>query len=211
MNALILVDLQYDFMPGGPLGVPHGDEVIPVANRLVTSAPHGRRTFDLVVATQDWHPPNHGSFATQHPGHKPGDVIDLAGQRQILWPVHCVQETPGADLVAELDTRRVTRITHKGTDPMIDSYSAFFDNGHRQATGLGDYLHEQGVTDVHLMGLATDYCVRYSALDALQLGFRTTVIEDGCRGVNLQPGDSVAALADLKTAGVVVTTSADLR
>jgi nicotinamidase/pyrazinamidase len=213
MNALILVDLQYDFMPGGPLGVPHGDEVIPVANRLATAdtaVPRVAYRFDLVVATQDWHPPNHGSFATQHPGHKPGDVIDLAGQRQILWPVHCVQDTPGAALVAELDTRRIARIIHKGTDAAIDSYSAFFDNGHRQATGLGEFLKQQGVTDVYLLGLATDYCVRYSALDALQLGFRTFVIEDGCRGVNLQPGDSAAAIAELSAAGAGITTSRDL-
>lgn len=211
MNALILVDLQGDFMPGGPLGVPHGEEVIPVANRLIAAdRPVGRR-FDLVVATQDWHPPNHGSFVTEHLGHKPGDVVALAGLRQILWPIHCVQGTPGAALVAELDTRRIGRIIHKGTDPTIDSYSAFFDNGHRQATGLGDFLQQQGVTAVYLLGLATDYCVRYSALDALRLGFRTFVIEDGCRGVNLQPGDSTAALAELKAAGVVLTTSADLR
>jgi nicotinamidase/pyrazinamidase len=210
MNALILVDLQYDFMPGGPLGVPQGDEVVAVANRLVASAPRGRRGLELVVATQDWHPPNHASFATQHPGHKPGDLIELAGLRQILWPVHCVQGTPGAALVAELDTRRIGRIIHKGTDPTIDSYSAFFDNGHRQATGLGDFLRQQGVTDVYLMGLATDYCVRYSALDALQLGFRTFVIEDGCRGVNLQPGDSAAALAELRAAGALVTNSRDV-
>ena len=211
MNALILVDLQGDFMPGGPLGVPHGEEVIPVANRLIAAdRPVGRR-FDLVVATQDWHQPNHGSFVTEHLGHKPGDVVALAGLRQILWPIHCVQGTPGAALVAELDTRRIGRIIHKGTDPTIDSYSAFFDNGHRQATGLGDFLQQQGVTAVYLLGLATDYCVRYSALDALRLGFRTFVIEDGCRGVNLQPGDSTAALAELKAAGVVLTTSADLR
>ena len=131
MKALVLVDLQYDFMPGGPLGEPHGDEVIPVANRLVAADPRVGRSFDLVVATQDWHPANHGSFAAQHPGLRAGDVIELAGLRQILWPVHCVQGTPGAALVAELDTRRIGRIIHKGTDPTIDSYSAFFDNGHR--------------------------------------------------------------------------------
>jgi len=137
-------------------------------------------------------------------------VIDLTGQRQILWPVHCVQDTPGAALVAELDTRRIARIIHKGTDPTIDSYMRVL----RQWTPSGNRPRrisaQQGVTHVYLLGLATDYCVRHSALDALQLGFRTFVIEDGCRGVNLQPGDSAAALADLRAAGVVVATSTDL-
>ena len=213
MNALVLVDLQYDFMPGGALGVPHGDEVIPVANRLV--APDfvrrsGAPGFDLIVATQDWHPPNHGSFATQHPGRKPGDVIALGGLPQILWPVHCVQNTPGAALVKELDTRRAARIFHKGTDPTMDSYSTFFDNGHRQATGLGDYLREQGVSDVYLAGLATDYCVKYSALDARGLAFRTWVILDACRGVNLRPADTATAVDEMRSAGVEFTQSADL-
>ncbi len=213
MNTLVLVDLQYDFMPGGALGVPNGDEVIPVANRL--AAPdfvrrNGTRRFDLIVATQDWHPPDHGSFAAQHPGCKPGDVIVLGGLPQILWPVHCVQDTPGAALVAELDTRRFARVFHKGVDPTMDSYSAFFDNGHRHATGLGDYLHEQGVTDVYLAGLATDYCVKYSALDARELGFRTWVISDACRGVNLRPDDSATALEEMRAAGVEITRSTDL-
>jgi nicotinamidase/pyrazinamidase len=213
MNALILVDLQYDFMPGGALGVPRGDEVIPVANRLVATdfvRRGGGPGFDLVVATQDWHPPDHGSFADQHPGHKPGDVIVLGGLPQILWPVHCVQNTPGAALVAGLDTRRVARIFHKGTDPTIDSYSTFFDNGHRQATGLGDYLREHGVRDVYLAGLATDYCVKYSALDARALAFATWVILDACRGVNLRPDDTAIALDQMRAAGVEITQSADL-
>jgi nicotinamidase/pyrazinamidase len=203
MTALILVDLQHDFMPGGALGVPDGNQVVPVANRV-------QPLFGLVVATQDWHPPDHGSFAAQHPGRKPGDVIELGGQPQILWPVHCVQNTPGAALVAELDTRRIDRVFYKGTDPTIDSYSAFFDNGHRRSTGLGEYLQQQGVTDVYLAGLATDYCVKYSALDARRLGFRTFVILDGCRGVNLRANDSAAALEEMKSAGVEITPSADL-
>jgi len=210
MNALILVDLQHDFMPGGALGVPDGNQVVPVANRLVAADPRVGRVFGLIVATQDWHPPDHGSFAAQHPGRKPGDVIELGGQPQILWPVHCVQNTPGAALVAELDTRRIDRIFYKGTDPTIDSYSAFFDNGHRRSTGLGEYLQQQGVTDVYLAGLATDYCVKYSALDARRFGFRTFVILDGCRGVNLRANDSAAALEEMKSAGVEITPSADL-
>jgi len=200
MNALVLVDLQNDFMPGGALGVPHGDAVIAVANRIVRGK--GSPAFDLVVATQDWHPLDHGSFVMQHPGCKVGDVVELGGRPQVLWPVHCVQDTPGAALVSELDTRRITCVFHKGTDRAIDSYSAFFDNGHRQATGLGEHLKNAGVTDVHLLGLATDYCVRYSALDALQLGFRVHVVAEGCRGVNLQPGDTAAAIAEMQAAGV---------
>jgi nicotinamidase/pyrazinamidase len=200
MNALVLVDLQNDFLPGGALAVPHGDEVVSVANRI-------QPAFDLVVATQDWHPPDHGSFATQHPGRQPGDVIQLGDLPQILWPVHCVQNTPGAALVADLDTRRIACIFHKGTDPAIDSYSAFFDNGHWHSTGLGEYLRRHGVTDVYLAGLATDYCVRYSALDARQLGFRTFVILDACRGVNLRPDDCATAIEEMKSAGVEITRS----
>ncbi len=200
MNALILVDLQNDFLPGGALPVPRGDEVIPVANRL-------QPRFDLVVATQDWHPANHGSFAASHPGKKPGEVIRLAGLEQILWPVHCVQGTPGAAFAPGLDTSRVERVFQKGTSPEIDSYSGFFDNGHLRATGLGDHLKERGVTDVSVLGLATDYCVKLTALDARRLGFRTVLIEDACRGVNLAPGDVERAVEEMRRVGVEVATS----
>ncbi len=200
MNALILVDLQNDFVPGGALAVSGGDQVVPVANRL---APR----FDLVVATQDWHPANHGSFAANHPGSKPGDIIELDGLRQILWPVHCVENTPGAAFVSDLDTDRFHRVFRKGTDPNIDSYSGFFDNGRRKATGLGNYLRKQGATDVYIMGLTTDYCARYSALDARSLGFRTFLIEDGCRSVDLRPGDAAAAVDEMRKAGVTVVNS----
>jgi nicotinamidase/pyrazinamidase len=204
MRALILVDIQNDFLPGGALAVPHGDEVIPVANRV---SPR----FELVVATQDWHPRDHGSFAANHPGNKVGDVIDLHGLPQVLWPVHCVQGTAGAALAPALDVSRVRKVFQKGTDPAIDSYSGFFDNGHRRSTGLADYLREQGVTEVFVMGLATDYCVKFTALDAVQrAGLKTTLIEDGCRGVNLRPGDSDAAVAEMRAAGVHVLRSGDL-
>jgi nicotinamidase/pyrazinamidase len=203
MNALILVDIQNDFLPGGALGVPNGDEVIPVANCI---APR----FDLVVATQDWHPPDHGSFAANHPGKQPGDVVDLNGIEQILWPVHCVQDTPGAAFAGALDTSRVARVFQKGTDPAIDSYSTFFDNARRKATGLGDYLNERGVRDVYILGLATDYCVKFSALDAVELGFGTHVIADGCRAVNLEAQDEANAMAEMKRAGVIVVGSVDL-
>jgi nicotinamidase/pyrazinamidase len=195
MKALILVDLQNDFMPGGALAVPDGDQMISVANRLQPG-------FDLVVATKDWHPANHGSFASQHAGKQVGERIDLNGLPQILWPDHCVQQTPGAAFVDGLETGLIERVFFKGTEPGIDSYSAFFDNGHRQATGLGDYLQARGVTDVYLAGLATDYCVKFSALDAVQLGFSVHVIEDGCRAVNLQPGDGRRALEEMRQAGI---------
>lgn len=199
-DALILIDLQYDFMPGGPLGVPEGDQVVPVANRLI-------QAFDFVVATADWHPRNHSSFASNHPGHAVGDVIEIDGIAQILWPDHCVQNTPGARLVSGLDTTSVREIFRKGADPAIDSYSAFFDNAHRRSTGLGDYLKAEGVDRVWLMGLATDYCVRFSALDARSLDFDTVLIEDGCRGVELAPGDTARALAEMRRAGVRLSPS----
>ena len=207
MTALILVDLQNDFVPGGALPVPEGDRVVPVANLL-------QPRFNLVVATQDWHPANHGSFAVNHPGKRPGDEIDLNGLQQVLWPVHCVQSTPGAAFVPGLDTRRIARVFRKGTDPHIDSYSGFFDNGHRRATGLGDFLKAEKVDEVFVAGLATDYCVKFTALDAVTLGFKTCLIEDGCRGVNLRPDDVSRAIEQMREAGVAVcevTPSAELR
>lgn len=195
MKALVLVDIQTDFLPGGALAVPHGDEVVPVANRM-------QAAFPLVVATQDWHPADHGSFASQHPGRKPGDLGELAGLPQVFWPDHGVQGTAGAALAPGLDTSRVAKVFPKGTDRTIDSYSGFFDNGHRKATGLGDYLSAQGVTEVFLLGLATDYCVQATALDARQLGFATTLVLDGCRGVELTPGDSARAVEAMLAAGV---------
>ena len=202
-RALILVDIQNDFLPGGALAVPHGDEVIPVANRLQTA-------FDLVVATQDWHPARHGSFASRHPGRRPGDMAELGGLAQVLWPDHCVQGSRGAAFARELDMDRVEAIFRKGTDAGIDSYSGFFDNGHRKSTGLGDYLKGRGVDEVYVLGLATDYCVKYTALDARQLGFRAVLVEDGSRGVELQRGDVARAIEDMRSAGVLVVRSGDL-
>jgi nicotinamidase/pyrazinamidase len=200
MNALILVDIQNDFIPGGALPVPEGDQIVPIVNRLLP-------TFELVVATKDWHPANHGSFAASHAGKKPGDVIELNGLSQILWPVHCVQGTPGAEFVTGFDTLRIRQVFRKGTDPGIDSYSGFFDNGHRKATGLGDYLKARKVEEVFIAGLAADYCVKFTALDAIGLGFKTHLIEDACRGVNLQPDDVAKAISELEHAGVVVVQS----
>ncbi len=203
MNALIIVDVQNDFCPGGALAVPAGDEVVAVANRV-------QPAFDLVVATQDWHPQDHGSFAANHPGTSPGEVIDLHGLDQVLWPVHCVQGTTGAAFVDELSCERITRVFQKGTDATVDSYSGFFDNGHRRSTGLGDYLRKRGVDDVAVLGLATDYCVKFTALDAVGEGFSVTLIEDGCRGVELAPGDVDRAVAAMREAGVQVSDSVAL-
>jgi nicotinamidase/pyrazinamidase len=204
MKVLVLVDIQNDFLPGGALPVPRGDEVIPVANRI---SPR----FELVVATQDWHPRDHGSYASNHPGKKPGDVIDLNGLRQVLWPDHCVQGTDGAALAPGLDVSRVARVFRKGTDPAIDSYSGFFDNGYRRSTGLADYLRGKNVDEVFVMGLATDYCVNWTALDAVQrVGLRTTLVEDGSRGINLRPGDVDAAVERMRKAGVPVIRSSEI-
>ena len=205
MKALILVDIQNDFLPGGALAVPDGDQVIAPANALI-----GRGRFDLIVATQDWHPRDHGSFAANHPGKKIYDKIDLNGLPQTLWPVHCVQHTRGAELSETLRRDRIGHVFQKGTDPGIDSYSGFYDNGHRKSTGLADYLKAQGVDEVFICGLATDYCVNFTALDARQLGFKTTLIEDACRGVNIRPNDSADAIEAMRREGVSVVSSASL-
>ena len=204
MRTLILVDIQNDFLPGGALAVPRGDEVIPIANEL-------QPRFDLVVATQDWHPAGHGSFASSHPGRRPGDLAALGGLPQVLWPDHCVQGSRGAEFAARLQMNRVEAIFRKGTDPAIDSYSAFFDNAHRKSTGLGDYLKGRGATEVYVLGLAADYCVKFSALDGRRLGFRMLVVEDGTRGVELQPGDVARAIEQMRAAGVEMVRSAALR
>jgi nicotinamidase/pyrazinamidase len=194
MKAFIVVDIQNDFCPGGPLAVREGDRIILRINEI-------QKHFDLVLATQDWHPQNHGSFASNQ-GKKPGEKIMLGGLEQILWPDHCVQGSPGAAFVKSLDISRVSKIFQKGTDKNIDSYSAFFDNAHKKATGLGDYLKEKGVSEVYIAGLATDYCVKYTALDAIQLGFKTFVLKEACRGVNLEAQDSEKALDEMQKAGV---------
>jgi nicotinamidase/pyrazinamidase len=203
MRALILVDLQYDFCPGGALAVPRGDETITIANRLL---PY----FSTVVATQDWHPPDHLSFASQHRGCNPGDTIELDGLPQVLWPPHCVQDTRGAQLHDDLQRDKITEVFRKGTDRTIDSYSGFFDNAHRKSTGLADWLRERWITRVYVMGLATDYCVKATALDARDLGFDTWVIEDGCRTVDVGKGDGDRALAAMRTAGVTIVESGSI-
>ena len=200
VKTLLLVDLQNDFLPGGALAVPEGDQVIPVANRLM---PH----FELVVATKDWHPADHGSFASQHPGRQVGDIVQLDGLEQTLWPNHCIQGSPGADFPPDLQQDCIRAVFHKGTDPRIDSYSGLYDNAHRRSTGLAEYLREQGVAELHIMGLATDYCVKFTVLDAVASGFRVSVITDGCRAVNLKPGDDQQAFQAMRTAGAVLVAS----
>ena len=203
MKALIIVDVQNDFCPGGALAVENGDAIIDIINGL-------QHQFDLVVATQDWHPADHKSFAANHADKNIGDVIELAGLPQVLWPTHCVQNTDGADFHPRLQTQNIARIFRKGEDETVDSYSGFFDNGHRRATGLGAYLKEQKATQVFVCGLATDYCVKFTALDARELGFDVTLIEDACRGVELHDGDIARSVDAMREAGVKVVNSSEL-
>jgi nicotinamidase/pyrazinamidase len=196
-HALILVDLQNDFVAGGALAVPEGDAVIGVANEQLSK-------FELVVATQDWHPPGHGSFASQNVGVSVGEVFDLNGLQQVAWPDHCVQGTSGADFVSELNLQGVDHVIQKGTDRQVDSYSGFFDNGRLKETGLCGLLKSQGIDEVSVLGLATDYCVKFTAIDAVELGFKTNLILDGCRGVELKPGDVERAIEEMRQSGVVV-------
>ncbi|MCE5325719.1 MAG: bifunctional nicotinamidase/pyrazinamidase [Planctomycetaceae bacterium] len=196
MNALIIEDLQNDFLPGGALAVPHGDKIIPIVNRLMDH-------FDLVIATKDWHPRGHVSFASAHEGKRPGDVIDADGVWQTLWPDHCVQHTSGAELADAFDVSRVDYVLYKGMDPKADSYSSFFDNGRRNSTGLADYLVDNLVREVFVCGLATEYSVRYTTIDACRMDFATYLVQDACRGIELRQGDIQQALEDMVAAGAV--------
>lgn len=177
-TALIVVDIQNDFCSGGALAVAGGEEVVPLVNRIA-----GR--FPVRVLTQDWHAPDHQSFATSHPGAEPFSTTEMPYGTQVLWPVHCVRGTPGAAFHPDLETDRADLVIRKGIHPRVDSYSAFFENDRTTPTGLAGYLHERGVEDVSLAGLATDFCVAYSALDAVEHGFRVTVLEDACRAIDL--------------------------
>ncbi len=196
-SALILVDLQNDFCAGGSLAVPDADAVISVANRMM---PH----FSTVVATRDAHPTNHGSFAANQSGVDVGQVFQLDGLPQIAWPVHCVKDSPGAELHKELNPSRITKTFFKGTDPQIDSYSAFFDNGHRKSTGLAEWLREQKIENLYVMGVATDYCVKFTVLDALKEGFSVWLLEDGSRAVNLHSQDGDQAITEMRAAGATI-------
>lgn len=192
MDALIIVDVQYDFLPGGALAVNEGDAVIPVINNL-------QKKFDLVVATQDWHPPNHKSFASQHADKNIFEEITLNGLPQVLWPDHCIVETAGARFAAGLEGKNIEAIFRKGMETEIDSYSGFFDNGKKKATGLDAFLKGRGVSSIFVAGLAADYCVYFTALDGLELGFQSTIITDATRAIN--PDDFENKLQDFKSRG----------
>lgn len=198
MHALILVDIQNDFVPGGALAVPGGDEIIPLVNELQNS-------FGLVVATQDWHPANHKSFASSHAGKKVFDKIVLNGLDQTLWPDHCVQGSAGAELHRELHLNKVETIFRKGMDPAIDSYSGFYDNGYKKSTGLAGYLRERKVQKVYVCGLAADYCVFYTSKDAIKENFETYIIEDATRAIDPN-GFAKAKEEILSTGGQIINT-----
>lgn len=202
MKALLVVDVQNDFMPFGALPVAHGDEVVGVTNAIASA-------FEFVVASQDWHPASHLSFASNHSGHTPGDVVQLAGADQVLWPDHCVQNSPGASFHSALDVSCIDAVVKKGTDPAVDSYSAFFDNNHQRETGLTEILGRRGIREVYIVGLATDYCIRATALDARRIGLSAAIVSDGVRGVNLAPGDDERALDEMRAVGCRVISAVE--
>ncbi|MBX9465599.1 MAG: bifunctional nicotinamidase/pyrazinamidase [Aquamicrobium sp.] len=195
-KALIVIDVQNDFCPGGALAVTGGDEIVPMVNRLIGE-------FDHVVLTQDWHPAGHSSFASVHPGKNPFETTEMPYGTQTLWPDHCVQGTDGAAFHADLEWTKAELVIRKGFRPAIDSYSAFFENDRTTPTGLAGYLRERGISDLTLVGLATDFCVAYSALDAVRSGFKATVLLDACRAIDL--GGSLAAMKEkMAKAGVTL-------
>ena len=198
MKALVIVDAQIDFMPGGALAIANGDTIVPVINKLLPE-------FDLVVATQDWHPANHASFASNHQGKKPFDIIELFGIDQVLWPDHCVQGTKGAEFHPEMETLKITAIFRKGINPEIDSYSGFFDNSHLHSTGLAGYLREKGANELYFCGLAADICVYSTIIDALNEGFKAVLIEDATCPLN--PDEFVKIRKELQEKGVEIMQS----
>ncbi|GGF84556.1 MULTISPECIES: bifunctional nicotinamidase/pyrazinamidase [Rhizobium] len=202
MKALLLIDMQNGFCPGGNLAVPDGDSVIPVANRLISDG-----GYDVVVASQDWHPANHGSFASQHPGKRPFEMGELSGQPQVMWPDHCVQGTPDAEFHPDLELSEIDYIQQKGENPAVDSYSAFRDNDHAALTGLAGYLKAQQITELDICGLATDYCVKFSALDARDMlpNVNVRFISDASRGID--PQGIKEAISEMRERGVDIVTS----
>lgn len=201
MKALLIVDAQIDFMPGGALEIKDGNRIIPVINSII-------HNFELVAATQDWHPKDHKSFAIHHPGKSEFEVIDLNGLPQKLWPQHCIQGSKGAEFHPDLEMNPVEAIFRKGMDIEIDSYSGFYDNGHRKSTGLAGYLKDKGATELYFCGLAADICVYFTLLDALRLGFSATLIEDAA--VPLNPDEYEAIKKDILEKGGKIISSEDL-
>ncbi len=202
MKTLIITDLQHDFLPGGALGIPGSDGIIPIINRILPK-------FDHVFATQDWHPPHHVSFASVH-HKKAGEIIQVGNYKQILWPDHCIQNTYGAELAKSLRRDRIEVIFYKGTDSKVDSYSTFFDNNRKRSTGLADHLRKRNLEDLYFVGLSTDYCVLYSVLDSLELGFRTWVIQDACKAINLLEGDEEKAIEIMRSKGAKIILSSEI-
>lgn len=195
-DALILIDIQNDFLPGGSLAVPDGDAILPVVHRLI-------QRFDTVIATQDWHPVDHQSFASNHPGKAPFETTELHYGPQVLWPDHCIAGGPGADLCLEdASLDRIQHLVRKGFRSGMNSYSAFLENDRATPTGLAGTLRERGITRLFFVGLATDYCVAYSALDAIALGFEAVVLLDGCRGI--APDSTMQKIGEMTAAGVNV-------
>ena len=204
MKALLLIDIQNGFCPGGNLAVAEGDQIVPIANKLIDSG-----IYDCIVASQDWHPAGHGSFASAHPGKQPFDMGMLSGKPQMMWPDHCIQNTADAALHSDLHTTAIDFIQQKGQNPEVDSYSAFRDNDQAALTGLADYLRKKGVTELDLCGLATDYCVKFSAIDAVEMlpSVKVSFIEDASRGI-----DSVgvaASINEMRARGVAIISSAE--
>lgn len=203
-SALVVIDMQRDFMPGGALSVPDADLIIPKINKLM-------HVFPMTVASQDVHPKDHVSFASNHPGRKIGDKVKLGKITQVLWPEHCVQNTLGSDFDPRLDVKGICKVIPKGTHKEIDSYSAFFDNAQSASTGLDAYLKNKGISRVFICGVATEYCVLFSVLDALKLGFSVFVIEDACRGIDLALGDQENAFAFMKEKGAKIISSSQVQ
>ena len=201
-EAFLIIDVQNDFCPGGALAVTGGDEIVPVINRL-------QDKFPAIVLTQDWHPADHKSFAANHVDAEPFSMIEMPYGPQVLWPTHCVQGTDGSAFHADLATNRADMIVRKGFRPEIDSYSAFFENDHSTVTGLTGYLRERGIARLTMAGLATDFCVRFSAVDAAKLGFEVTLIEDACRAIDLD-GSLEAAMTEIRERGVVFKQSSEI-
>lgn len=203
MTALLLVDIQNDFLPGGALAVKGGDQILPIATALM------KLPFDKILATRDWHPEDHGSFASTHQLPE-GSLIELDGSPQILWPKHCVQNTWGAEFSKDLNKDAFDAVFSKGVDPVIDSYSTFFDNEKRRSTGLEDYLRKNQIHTLYILGLATDYCVKFSVIDACHLNFNVYVVVDGCRGIDLLAGDSEQAFREMEQAGAKLIQSTEI-
>jgi len=201
MKTLVIIDMQLDFLPGGSLEVPEGDEIIPVINKI-------QNHFDLIIASQDWHPENHISFASNHNKKNPFEIIEWQGLQQVLWPNHCVQNAQGAMFHPDLEMKKVEAIFRKGMDWQIDSYSAFYDNGHKKNTGLAGYLHERKASDLYFCGLAADFCVRFSILDALKEGFSATVIEDATKPIDKE--NFLKLKKELSETGCKITNSRSL-